>query len=76
MFSCGREVCANVYDVCVCQCVRVCVLSYYQDPYLIAHNAILAHASAVKVYRDKFMPAQKGTIGELAQQFVQSKVPC
>lgn len=33
------------------------------DPYLIAHNAIIAHATAVNTYRTKYLPAQKGTIG-------------
>lgn len=35
-----------------------------QDPYLIAHNAILAHATAVSNYRAKYQAAQKGTIGK------------
>lgn len=33
------------------------------DPYRIAHNAILAHAQTVRVYREKFQSTQKGTIG-------------
>ncbi|CAE7383169.1 BGLU30, partial [Symbiodinium microadriaticum] len=34
-----------------------------QDPYMIAHNAILAHATAVKIYRDSYQSRQGGTIG-------------
>ncbi|KAI4333183.1 hypothetical protein L6164_018021 [Bauhinia variegata] len=33
------------------------------EPYLVAHHQILAHASAVKVYRDKYQVSQKGQIG-------------
>lgn len=33
------------------------------DPYLIAHNAILAHAQTVQLYRSKYEELQKGTIG-------------
>lgn len=29
----------------------------------VAHNLILSHASAVKVYRDEFKPTQQGQIG-------------
>lgn len=32
-------------------------------PYIAAHNIILAHASAVKAYRDSHQPTQKGEIG-------------
>jgi hypothetical protein len=32
---------------------------------LIAHNAIIAHATAVNLYRTKYEPSQKGTIGTL-----------
>nr|BAK08154.1 predicted protein [Hordeum vulgare subsp. vulgare] len=35
------------------------------EPYIAGHHLILAHAAAVKVYRDKYQPAQKGTIGIL-----------
>ena len=31
-------------------------------PYLIGHNVLLAHASAVKLYREEFKPKQKGLI--------------
>jgi len=34
-----------------------------EDPYLIAHNAILAHAQTVQIYRTKYQESQKGTIG-------------
>jgi beta-glucosidase len=34
-----------------------------EDPYTIAHNTILAHASVVNLYRSKYQPAQKGVIG-------------
>jgi beta-glucosidase/6-phospho-beta-glucosidase/beta-galactosidase len=30
---------------------------------LIAHNAILAHAQTVQLYRSKYQATQKGTIG-------------
>jgi beta-glucosidase len=30
---------------------------------LIAHNAIIAHATAVDIYRTKYLPVQEGTIG-------------
>ncbi len=33
------------------------------EPYLVAHHLILAHAKAVKVYREEFQPAQGGQIG-------------
>ncbi|MEO0734958.1 MAG: family 1 glycosylhydrolase, partial [Bacteroidota bacterium] len=33
------------------------------EPYLVAHHLILAHAKAVKVYRDDFQPTQGGQIG-------------
>ncbi len=34
-----------------------------KDPYQIAHNAILAHANVVKLYRSSYQSRQKGTIG-------------
>jgi beta-glucosidase/6-phospho-beta-glucosidase/beta-galactosidase len=34
-----------------------------QDPYMIAHNAILAHATTVDLYRKNYQTDQKGTIG-------------
>jgi beta-glucosidase len=34
-----------------------------EDPYMVAHNAILAHAEAVNLYRSKYVSSQKGTIG-------------
>ncbi|TVU19029.1 hypothetical protein EJB05_35154, partial [Eragrostis curvula] len=33
------------------------------EPYIVAHNIILAHASAAKLYRDKYKDAQKGVVG-------------
>ncbi|KAJ4837604.1 hypothetical protein Tsubulata_050401 [Turnera subulata] len=33
------------------------------EPYISAHNMILAHAAAVKVYREKYQASQKGEIG-------------
>jgi beta-glucosidase len=33
------------------------------EPYAVGHNLLLAHAKAVKVYRDKFKPTQAGQIG-------------
>uniref|UniRef100_M1CXV3 Beta-glucosidase n=1 Tax=Solanum tuberosum TaxID=4113 RepID=M1CXV3_SOLTU len=33
------------------------------EPYIVAHNLLLAHATAVKIYRDKYQKSQKGQIG-------------
>ncbi|KAF5195422.1 Beta-glucosidase [Thalictrum thalictroides] len=33
------------------------------EPYLTAHNQLLAHAAAVKVYKEKYQVNQKGIIG-------------
>eukprot|EP00271_Cylindrocystis_brebissonii_P020461 TRINITY_DN678_c0_g1_i1.p1 TRINITY_DN678_c0_g1~~TRINITY_DN678_c0_g1_i1.p1 ORF type:complete len:541 (-),score=54.95 TRINITY_DN678_c0_g1_i1:605-2227(-) len=33
------------------------------EPYIVAHNMILAHAAAVSLYRTKYKPTQRGTIG-------------
>lgn len=33
------------------------------EPWIVAHNLILSHANAVKVYRDEFKPTQHGQIG-------------
>ncbi|KAF3958079.1 hypothetical protein CMV_016971 [Castanea mollissima] len=33
------------------------------EPYLVSHNQLLAHASAVKVYKQKYQKVQKGSIG-------------
>ncbi len=32
-------------------------------PYLVAHNVLLAHAAAVKLYRQKYAPSQGGKVG-------------
>lgn len=34
-----------------------------KDPYVIAHNAILAHANVVNLYRTQYKSKQQGTIG-------------
>ncbi|KAI5603178.1 hypothetical protein BDE02_01G202700 [Populus trichocarpa] len=33
------------------------------EPYMVAHNLILGHAAAVKLYREKYQVSQKGKIG-------------
>uniref|UniRef100_A0A453RFI3 Uncharacterized protein n=2 Tax=Aegilops tauschii subsp. strangulata TaxID=200361 RepID=A0A453RFI3_AEGTS len=33
-----------------------------REPYIVAHNQLLAHAAAVQVYRDKYQIEQKGKI--------------
>ncbi|XP_059645613.1 beta-glucosidase 12-like [Cornus florida] len=33
------------------------------EPYIVTHNQILAHAAAVKLYREKYQSEQKGKIG-------------
>ncbi|EEF48842.1 beta-glucosidase, putative [Ricinus communis] len=33
------------------------------EPYVVAHNQLLAHAAAVKLYRTKYQAKQKGVIG-------------
>ncbi|KAJ6303257.1 hypothetical protein OIU77_017189 [Salix suchowensis] len=33
------------------------------EPYIVAHNLILGHAAAVKLYREKYQASQKGIIG-------------
>ncbi|XP_020581167.1 beta-glucosidase 1-like [Phalaenopsis equestris] len=35
------------------------------EPYIVAHNLILSHATAVKRYRDNYQASQKGRIGIL-----------
>ncbi|KAK7047906.1 Beta-glucosidase 1B [Paramarasmius palmivorus] len=34
-----------------------------REPWIVAHNVLLAHASAVKLYRNEFAPKQGGKIG-------------
>ncbi|KAK7314795.1 hypothetical protein VNO77_33323 [Canavalia gladiata] len=33
------------------------------EPYIVAHNQLLAHAAAVSIYRTKYQASQKGLIG-------------
>ncbi|XP_044477546.1 beta-glucosidase 24-like [Mangifera indica] len=33
------------------------------EPYIVSHNLLLAHATAVKLYRNKYQPTQLGQIG-------------
>jgi beta-glucosidase len=33
------------------------------EPYIVAHNLILAHATAVQIYRTRYQATQNGTIG-------------
>lgn len=33
------------------------------EPYIVSHHVILAHATVVKTYRDKYQKDQGGTIG-------------
>ncbi|TVU19049.1 hypothetical protein EJB05_35177 [Eragrostis curvula] len=33
------------------------------EPYLFVHHSLLAHSSAVRLYREKYQATQKGTIG-------------
>ncbi|KAK9941262.1 hypothetical protein M0R45_017875 [Rubus argutus] len=33
------------------------------EPYLVAHHLLLAHAAAVKLYKQKYQASQKGVIG-------------
>ncbi|KAG0514151.1 hypothetical protein BDA96_10G165600 [Sorghum bicolor] len=34
-----------------------------REPYIVAHNQLLAHAAAVQVYKGKYQEKQKGSIG-------------
>ncbi|KAJ9174419.1 hypothetical protein P3X46_013064 [Hevea brasiliensis] len=34
-----------------------------REPYLVAHHLLLAHASAVRLYKEKYQATQKGQIG-------------
>ncbi|KAJ4758747.1 beta glucosidase 17 [Rhynchospora pubera] len=34
-----------------------------REPYTACHNLLLAHSDAVKLYKDKYQPVQKGQIG-------------
>ncbi|XP_062231227.1 beta-glucosidase 22-like isoform X2 [Phragmites australis] len=33
------------------------------EPYVVGHNSIMAHASVVKLYREKYQATQKGVVG-------------
>lgn len=33
------------------------------EPWIVGHHVLLAHAHAVKAYREEFQPAQRGQIG-------------
>lgn len=33
------------------------------EPFIVGHNLLLSHATAVKVYREEFKGKQKGQIG-------------
>jgi beta-glucosidase len=33
------------------------------EPYTVAHNSILAHASVVRLYRKRYQATQKGIVG-------------
>jgi beta-glucosidase len=35
----------------------------YTEPFIVGHNLILSHATAVKVYREEFKQKQGGKIG-------------
>ncbi|KAA8549578.1 hypothetical protein F0562_001404 [Nyssa sinensis] len=34
-----------------------------REPYMVTHNQLLAHAAAVKLYKEKYQKSQKGQIG-------------
>ncbi|KAH7294918.1 hypothetical protein KP509_27G024700 [Ceratopteris richardii] len=42
---------------------RVYIGDSATEPYLVAHNVLLSHAAAVKLYREQFQSEQKGRIG-------------
>ncbi|XP_059649068.1 beta-glucosidase 12-like [Cornus florida] len=45
------------------------------EPYIVAHNQLLAHAAAVKLYREKYKKDQNGEIGiTLASHWIVPKV--
>ncbi|CAI0400608.1 unnamed protein product [Linum tenue] len=56
IFAPGR--CSKTYGNCT-------VGNSGTEPYIVAHNLILAHATAVQRYREKYQEKQKGKIGTL-----------
>ncbi|KAH0654697.1 hypothetical protein KY289_032375 [Solanum tuberosum] len=40
------------------------------EPLLVVHNSILAHAKAVKIYRDQFQVEQRGMIGMVVSAYM------
>ncbi|XP_057536413.1 beta-glucosidase 24-like [Amaranthus tricolor] len=40
-----------------------CTIDFGTVPYLVAHYQLLAHAAAVRIYRQKYQASQKGVIG-------------
>lgn len=42
---------------------RIIVLNVFFSLFSVGHSLILAHAHAVKMYREQFKPTQKGQIG-------------
>ena len=44
-------------------CFSVFGVTGNKDPYTIAHSSLLAHATAVQLYRKRYQAAQGGTIG-------------
>lgn len=56
--SCRRYGTLDVGDLCVCMWN-----AWTDNNISVAHNLLLAHAYAVKAYREEFKPAQGGQIG-------------
>ncbi|VAH84108.1 unnamed protein product [Triticum turgidum subsp. durum] len=56
LFAPGR--CSNPFGITNCTVGNSTV-----EPYIAAHNMILAHASATRLYREKYQAAQKGGVG-------------
>ncbi|KAL0643404.1 hypothetical protein Bca4012_041694 [Brassica carinata] len=45
------------------------------EPYIVAHNQLLAHAAAVDVYRTKYKPLTKGRYPDIMREIVGSRLP-